>query len=183
MNLSICFPVTIEGAVTEMRKAGLPVSSDNDKAINTGIQAIKKLLRIPGGTDTKIHLAKETCDPLITEFLTYHFKTAADGTITEVPETEYDHWLDALRYAIAMLFGKGTLVVGNGMAVDEKEVRSDNGSYYRTPTAEEYAHINNIPLNDEMNDKSKLGKIGKLSEIDEDEEDGLGGDGGFLWSL
>lgn len=179
------FPdIADQGAVTEMRKAGLPVSSDNDKAINTGIQAIKKLLRIPGGVDTKIHLAKETCGPLIEEFLTYHFKTAADGTITEVPETEYDHWLDALRYAITMLFGKGTLVIGNGMAVDEKEIRTTNGSYFRTPTAEEYATINNIPLNEDMNDKSKLGQIGKLSDLDDDDGDeGLGGDGGFLWSL
>lgn len=178
------FPdIADQGAITEMKKAGLPVSSDNDKAINTGIQAVKKLLRVPGSVDTKMHLAKETCGPLINEFLTFHFKTSADGTITEVPEGEYDHWLDAIRYAITMLFGKGTLVIGNGMDVDEKEIRTYDGQYFKTPTAEEFATINNIPLNDEMNDKSKLGKIGKLSDLDDDDDDDFDGGGGFLWSL
>ncbi len=177
------FPdIADQGSVTEMRKAGLPVAADNDKAINTGIQVIKKLLKVPGSTDTKIHVAKETCGPLITEFLTYHFKTAADGTITEIPESEYDHWLDALRYPLTMLLGKGTLVIGNGMSVDEKEVQHQNGQYFKTPTAEEYAAINMIPLNDDMNDKSTLGKIGKLSDL-EDDDDEWNGDGGFLWSL
>jgi len=178
------FPdIADQGAVTEMRKAGLPVASDNDKAINTGIQVIKKLLRVPGSTDTKIHLAKETTGPLITEFMTYHFKTAADGTITEIPESEYDHWLDALRYPLTMLLGKGTLVIGNGMSVDEKEIRDDKGQYYRTPTAEEFARINNIPLNEEMDDMSKLGKIGNKSDLDDDDDDDDFNGGGFLWSL
>jgi len=52
------------------------------------------------------------------------------------------------------------------------------------PTAEEFAKVNNIPLNEDMNDKSKLGKIGKLSDIDdEDDDDDFNGGGGFLWSL
>jgi hypothetical protein len=68
------FPdVADQGAVTEMRKAGLAVSSDNDKSINTGIQVIKKLLRTPGSQDTKLHLAKETTGALKDEFLTYHY--------------------------------------------------------------------------------------------------------------
>jgi len=171
------------GPVTEMKKAGLPTATDIDKDINTGIQVIKKLLRVPGSIDTRIHVAKDTCGPLIDEFLTYHFKTAADGTITEVPESEYDHWLDALRYPLTMLLGKGTLVVGNSIEVDEKEIRTTNGFYHKTPTPEEYASLNNIPLNEDMNDTSKLGKIGKLSDIDDDDEDDWNGGGGFLWSL
>jgi len=179
------FPdIADQGAVTEMRKAGLPVATDTDKAINTGIQVIKKLLRVPGSTDTKIHLAKDTTGPLITEFMTYHFKTAADGTITEIPESEYDHWLDALRYPLTMLLGKGTLVMGNGMVEEEIQIQDGKGQYHRTPTPEEFATINNIPLNEDMNDKSKLGKIGKLSDLDDDDEDDdWNGGGGFLWSL
>jgi hypothetical protein len=177
------FPdVADQGAVTEMRKAGLPVSPDNDKSINTGIQVIKKLLRVPGSQDTKIHLAKETTGPLINEFLTYHFKTAADGTITEVPDTEYDHWLDALRYALTMLMGKGTLVLGNSMDLDEKKITNENGQYYRTPSPEEFAMANNMSLNANEYDENKIGQVGKLSELDDDDDDWAGG-GGFLWSL
>jgi hypothetical protein len=177
------FPdVADQGAVTEMRKAGLPVSPDNDKAINTGIQVIKKLLRVPGTQDTKIHLAKETAGPLITEFLTYHFKTAADGTITEIPESEYDHWLDALRYALTMLMGKNTLIMGNAMDIEEKKVTNEQGQYYRTPTPEEFALANNMALNTEEFDENKLGQVGKLSDLEDDDDDWSGG-GGFLWSL
>lgn len=176
------FPdVADQGAVTEMRKAGLPVSPENDKAINTGIQVVKKFLKIPGGVDTKMHLAKETCGPLIEEFLTYHFKTSADGTITEVPESEYDHWLDALRYPMTMLFGKSMILMGNNMLEDTPKVTDDRGSYLRTPTIEEFAKTNQLQLDTEV-DTTKLGKVGKLSDLDDDDDDWSGG-GGFLWSL
>lgn len=176
------FPdVADQGAVTEMKKAGLPVSPENDKSINTGIQVIKKFLRVPGSADTKVHLAKETTEPLIHEFLTYHFKTAADGTITEQPDTECDHWLDALRYAMTMLFSKSTLLMGNGMASDEQRVVDNSGNFFRTPTVEEFAKANNLSVNTQV-DTSKLGKLGKLSDLNDD-DDHWDGDGGFLWSL
>jgi hypothetical protein len=176
------FPdIADQGAIIEMRKAGLPVSQDNDKSINTGVQVIKKMLKIPGSMDTKIHLAKDTTGPLINEFLTYHFKTAADGTITEIPESEYDHWLDAFRYAMTMLFGKSMLMMGNNMIDDQATVTDNGGSYFRTPTIEEFAKENHLDINTEV-DTSKLGKVGKLSDLDDDDDDWSGG-GGFLWSL
>lgn len=177
------FPdVADQGAVTEMKKAGLPVSADNDKSINTGIQVIKKLLRVPGSQDTRLHIAKETCGSLINEFLTYHFKTAADGTITEVPDTADDHWLDALRYACTMLFSKSTLIMGNGVQVEENQVVDNNGNYFRTPTPEEYIRSQNLAISTEV-DTSKLGKIGKPSDLDGGDDDQWNGGGGFLWSL
>lgn len=176
------FPdIADQGAVTEMRKAGLPTASENDKSINTGTQVIKKLLRVPGTMDTRLHLAKETCGPLIEEFLTYHFKTAADGTITEMPDTEYDHWLDALRYPLTMLLGKSTLIMGGGLELDDKKIVDNSGSFYKTPTPQEYAETNGIRFNSEV-DTSNIGKIGKQSEIDPDSDEWNGG-GGFLWSL
>ena len=176
------FPdIADQGAVTEMRKAGLPVSQDNDKSINTGIQVIKKFLKIPGSTDTKFHVAKETCGPLIEEFVTYHFKTSADGTITEIPDTEYDHWLDALRYAMTMLFGKNMLMMAGNMVDEKATVTDSRGSYFRTPTVEEFVRENNLNINTEV-DTSKLGKLGKLSDLDDDDDEWSGG-GGFLWSL
>jgi hypothetical protein len=178
------FPdVADQGAVTEMKKAGLPVSAENDKNINTGIQVIKKLLRVPGSLDTRLHVAKETCGPLINEFLTYHFKTAADGTITEMPDTANDHWIDALRYALTMLFSKSTLIMGNSLNVEGKGVTDNIGNYYRAPTAEEYALSQNIRFNTDT-DTSKLGKIGKPSDLDDNgDDDQWNGGGGFLWSV
>jgi hypothetical protein len=177
------FPdIADQGAVTEMKKAGLPVSADNDKSINTGIQVIKRLLRVPGTSDTKMHVAKETNEPLIIEFLTYHFKTSADGTITEMPDTEYDHWLDALRYPLTMLLGKGTMVMGQMIDVDKANTIDSQGNYYKTPSPEEFCVVNNLKINTDEPDLTKLGKIGRLNDID-DEEDQNGGSGGFLWGF
>jgi hypothetical protein len=177
------FPdIADQGAVTEMRKAGLPTASENDKSINTGTQVIKKLLRVPGTMDTRLHLAKETCGPLIEEFLTYHFKTAADGTITEMPDTEYDHWLDALRYPLTMLLGKQTLIMGSGgLDLEDNKIVDNSGNYFKTPTPQEYAQTAGIRFNSEV-DTSNLGKIGKPSDLDSDDDD-LNGGGNFLWSL
>lgn len=176
------FPdVADQGAVTEMRKSGLPTASENDKSINTGTQVIKKLLRVPGTMDTKLHIAKETNGPLIEEFMTYHFKTAADGTITEVPDTEYDHWLDALRYPLTMLLGKSTLLMGNGMDIEEKKLTDANGGFFKTPSPDEFATASGLRFNSEV-DQSHIGKIGKQSDLEND-DDNWSGDGGFLWSL
>ena len=177
------FPdIADQGAVTEMRKAGLPTASDNDKSINTGTQVIKKLLRVPGTTDTKMHIAKETNGPLIEEFLTYHFKTAADGTITEIPDSEYDHWLDALRYPLTMLLGKSILIMGGGgLDLEDNKITDNSGAYFKTPTSAEYAQANGVRFNSEV-DTSKIGKIGKASDLD-DNDDEFNGGGGFLWSL
>ena len=177
------FPdIADQGAVTEMRKAGLPTASENDKSINTGTQVIKKLLRVPGTMDTRMHIAKDTCGPLIEEFLTYHFKTAADGTITEMPDTEYDHWLDALRYPLTMLLGKSTLIIGGGgLDLGENKIVDNSGSYFKTPTPAEYAQTNGVTFNSEV-DTSNIGKIGKPSDIEPDGDEWSGG-GGFLWSL
>lgn len=180
------FPdVADQGAIEEMKKAGLPAANDVDKAINTGIQAIKKMLRVPGQTEPKLFIAKETCGPLITEFQMYHFKTDAAGIITDIPEEEFDHWLDALRYPITMLFGKSTMIIGGGGVnlSDTASIMGPNGSYHRVPTAAEYATVNGMPFSTEV-DTSKLGKVGTKTKLDDDDgEDGMGGDGGFLWSF
>jgi len=177
------FPdIADQGAVTEMRKAGLMVSIDNDKSINTGIQVIKKMLKIPGQEATKVHIAKETCAPLIEEFLTYHFKTSSDGTITEMPDSEYDHWLDAFRYAMTILFGRGTMVSGSALGEEDDKVADIAGNFYRAPTPEEFAKINGININTVEQDLSKLGKSGKLSDLNSDDDD-FNDSGSFLWSV
>lgn len=178
------FPdVADPGAITEMRKMGLPTASEQDKNINTGIQIIKKCLRVPGALDSKMFLAKETCGPLIEEFSMYHFKTDAAGLVTETPDTANDHWLDALRYPLTMLLGKTTLLQGGGLNLGTNKVADQRGFYSKMPTPAEFAAQNNIELSDQEPDQSKLGKIGKISEIDDDDDDDWNGGGGFLWSV
>jgi len=80
-----------------------------------------------------------------------------------------------------MLLGKSTLLTGNGMEIEENKVADESGSFYRTPTPEEFARVNNFNINTEV-DTSKLGKVGKLSDLDDDDDEWNGG-GGFLWSL
>lgn len=173
-----------QGAIQEMKKAGLPVANQKDKgSVNTGIQVIKKWLRVPGSTESKILFAKETTQHIIEEFQLYHYKLDAAGIVTDDPDTEYDHWLDALRYPMTLLFGKSLIVLGSGLDYDNAVPVTDNdGNFHRAPTASEYAQVSGIKINDTPPDLSKLGKIGTQSELDEDEEENSGG-GGFLWTF
>lgn len=173
-----------QGAIQEMQKAGLPVANDAKKPeIMAGIQIIKKLLKVPGTTETKIFLAKETTKHIQEEFTLYHYKTDAAGIVTDVPDTENDHWLDALRYPLSLLLGKTNIILGGGLDFDNVDgLRDKSGAYSRTPTAAEFATTQGIPFNQNEQDASKLGKIGNKSQLDDDSDDS-GNQGGFLWSF
>lgn len=174
-----------QGAIQEMQKAGLPVSNVADKGqIMTGIQVIKKLMKIPGTTEPKLFLVKETCQHLINEFTMYHYKLDAAGIVTDVPESEHDHWIDALRYPLTLLLGKTNIILGGGLEFDSVTGLQDNqGNFSRTPTAAEFAASKGIPLNQNEEDPSKMGKIGKKSDLDDPGDDTEGGSGSFLWSF
>jgi hypothetical protein len=174
-----------QGAIQEMQKTGLPVANQFDKgAINTGIQIIKKMLKIPGSSEPKLFLAKETCVPLINEFTMYHYKMDAAGLVTDNPDTEFDHWIDALRYPLTLLFAKSSIILGSGLSFDSTDGLVDkNGNFNRMPSPTEYALTQGIKINEAEPDMSKLGKIGKKSELDDSGDDSTGGEGGFLWTF
>jgi len=174
-----------QGSIQEMMKAGLPVTGDKDKGqIMTGIQVIKKFLKIPGTTEPKLFLAKETCQHLVNEFTMYHYKLDAAGLITDQPEGEFDHWVDALRYPMTMLFGKSGIVLGGGLDFDQSEGVADlHGNFNRTPTPTEFAEAKGIKFNSAPEDASKLGKIGTKKELDDDDGGETSGGGNFLWSI
>lgn len=170
------------GDAVEMRKLGLPTSTNTDKGqVNTGVQVIKKWLKVPGTGEPKIFFAQETCQPLIREFQLYHYKVDASGQITDDPDTEHDHWIDALRYAMTNLFSKSAVILSSaGLDVDMAKLVDSTGSFFKPPTPEEYAKVNNIPFNPEVN-LDKMGKIGRLSDIEDNEDQGS--DGGFIWTF
>jgi phage terminase large subunit len=174
-----------QGAIDEMRKAGLPAHNDAKKPeIMTGIQVIKKLLKVPGTQEAKLFLARETTPHIVQEFGLYHYKLDAAGLVTDMPDTENDHWLDALRYPITVLLGKTNIILGGGLEFDNTEgLRDSNGAFSRTPTAAEFANVNGITFNQNEQETSKLGKIGTKSDLDDDSGDDSGSQGGFLWSF
>jgi phage terminase large subunit len=175
-----------QGAIMEMQKAGLPVANQADKgAINTGIQVIKKFLKMPGTIDAKLFLAKDHCVPLVREFNLYHFKTDAAGLVTDDPDTEHDHWIDALRYPMTLLFGASQIILGSGLTDQATNLTDNNGNFNRMPTPTEYALAQGIQMAPQEVDRSKLGKIGKPSELEDqnDDDDSNSGAGGFIWSV
>ncbi len=175
-----------QGAILEMKKVGLPVANQLDKGqINTGIQVIKKLMKTPGTIEPKIFFAKDTCQHIINELSLYHYKLDAAGMVTDDPDTEYDHWIDALRYPLTLLLGKSNIILGGGLELGDGSGLTDRqGNFARTPTALEFAQAKGINVNDNEQDVSKLGKIGKKSDLDDDGSDDSGGaSGGFIWNF
>jgi hypothetical protein len=177
-----------KGSVLEMQKAGLPVANDiNKPEINASIQTVKKFLRVPGMPVPKMFLAKETCGPLIHEFGAYHYKLNAAGILTDDPDDTDNHWIDALRYIMTVLFGKTTIVLGEGLNFNTTEgLQSRDGGFNRMPTPYEYAMTQGIRMNTEQPDITKLGRIGTPKDLDTEDEvsDGeSGGSGSFLWNF
>ncbi len=92
-NVSLYYPdVADPSAIQIMQQNGLPIAKDIDKSINLGIQTIKRFLRVPGSQDVKLFIAKETAMPLADELTLYHYKMKSDGTISEIPDTDFDHY-------------------------------------------------------------------------------------------
>ena len=189
-NVQLYYPDIANGsAVDMMRLASLPVADSINKDINLGIQIIKKSLIAPGSREIKLVVAKETCLSLIDEFGKYHYKQDAAGQVVDIPEKEYDHSLDALRYPMIGLFSRPMAILEGGSdsygsaygIIDQR-----TGGYLRPPTAAEFAEVNGIPFNaDEVNDK-KVGMIGTIAQLRDDEDDengGVEGGGGFLMSF
>lgn len=177
-----------KGSVLEMQKAGLPCANDQQKPeINASIQTVKKFLRVPGYPQPKMFLAKETCQPLIDEFQKYHYKTNAAGILTDDPEDTDNHWIDALRYIMFILFGKSAVILGGGLGMGDLEGLQDGaGNFNRMPTPVEYAMSQGIRVSQEAPDMTKLGRVGTSRELDkqaDDDTDNEGGSGSFLWSF
>jgi len=172
------------GDAQTMRTEGLPCPAEQTKDTPGGIQVVKKWLKSLASINPKMFFAKETCQPIITEFGLYHFKTDAAGRITDDVEKEHDHWLDGLRYALYHLFGKTVAIIADQEYDSKTTIVDRQGNFSRMPSPEEFALTKNIKINPDITqNKSKLGQIGKKSDLDEDDDPGVGGDGNFLWSF
>jgi hypothetical protein len=180
------FPDIANGSAVDLMKPVLPVCDDIDKSINLGIQTIKRFLFTPGSGEAKLFIAKEGCDGLIDEMLKYHSQIDTSGAALDVPEDDYNHFIDPIRYILVALFAKRTfLFSGEALDIQDAKIMDGNGHYFRPPTPEEFAKTQGIPLNDEVVPLGKMGAIGTSSELNlaSEGEDDVQGDGGFLFSF
>jgi hypothetical protein len=180
------FPDIANGSAVDLMKPVLPVCDDIDKSINLGIQTIKRFLFTPGSGEAKFFIAKEGCDGLIDEMLKYHSQIDTSGMALDVPEDDYNHFIDPIRYILVALFAKRTfLFSGEALDIQDAKIMDGNGHYFRPPTPEEFAKTQGIPLNDEVQPLGKMGAIGTASELNlaSEGEDEVQGDGGFLFSF
>lgn len=175
------------GDSVTMRQEGLPCPSEQTKDTMGGIQIVKKWLRSLASPVPKLFVARDTCSPLIHEFQMYHFKTDAAGNISDDVDKEWDHWLDALRYAMYGIFGKNQVILAYNAFDDDSGIVDKQGDFLKTPSAQEFAQSKGIHVKSESEiDKSKLGKIGTRSELeleDSENDDIVEGAGGFLWTF
>ena len=187
-RIQLYFPdLANPGDAMLLRDAGLTCPTTVAKNVPDGIQVVKKWLRSLASPLPKMFFARETCGPIIQEFQMYHYEMDASGQVSDTPSKEYDHWLDALRYPMFGLFGKGGAVTGGyGLDITGDPVIDKSGSYFRAPSAEEFAKVSGIQLNVPSEaDLKKVGEIGTISQLNDDNDDngGVEGGGGFLWSF
>ena len=82
------------GAIGELRLAGIPARPAR-AAVGRGLEAVRKLLRPPGGDPPRLHVSRE-CRQLVADLATYAYQEGSDEPEKHVA----DHGPDALRYLV-----------------------------------------------------------------------------------
>lgn len=109
------FPDTSQPALNTLirKKRFVKVIDDFDKKgqIQNGIALIRQKLS-PSVGESKIYGLKGHCDALVEEFEKYHYSTDSSGKSLDEPADEYNHAIDALRYAAINMWKKGMVGMG-----------------------------------------------------------------------
>jgi len=94
------YPDTSRPELNKMLRKVVKVFDDFDKSgqIENGITLIRQKLYSTGGT-TAFFGIKGNCDFMCSEMEKYHYDHDAGGKLTDVPVDEFNHSIDALRYA------------------------------------------------------------------------------------
>lgn len=89
------------GLIAALRSAGVPTrAARND--LRQGIQAVKARLAVAGDGGPRLTAAPR-CAQLIAEFEMYVWAKDHRGIVTDKPEKQTDHAMDALRYGVMAL--------------------------------------------------------------------------------
>lgn len=120
------YPDTSQPAINELIKKGkfVKVVDDFDKKgqIENGITLIRqKISPTTGGT--KFYGLKGGCDFFIKEMEKYHNEEDTGGNITDIPADEFNHSIDALRYAAINRWEKGGRVMGTQEQKQQEETK------------------------------------------------------------
>lgn len=146
------------------------------KDVKAGISTVRKFLRIPATTITKIFINKQSCPTLCFEFPRYHNKTSVDGEVTsdKPADRQHDHALDSFRYAIHSYFSNGVF----NFAFMDGEDNKGRQTWDHTPSYSELAQYSGVNFID--NSKPEENEIDEfLSDDDGFNDDNNGGGFGF----
>lgn len=113
-KFTVIYPDTAQPALNALlrKQKFVKVIDDFDKKgqIQNGIALIRQKLS-PTVGDTKLMGIKGECDFLVDEFQKYHYLMNAAGKIIEEPADEFNHAIDALRYAAINMWSRGGALV------------------------------------------------------------------------
>lgn len=120
------YPDTSQPAINDLiRKARrVKVVDDFDKKgqIENGITLIRQKIA-PNVGGTKIYGLKGNCDFFTKEMEKYHNEEDAAGNILDNPADEFNHSIDALRYAAINRWDKGSRVMGSTQQTVQVETK------------------------------------------------------------
>ncbi len=173
-KVQMYYPDVANGsAVDLMKSAGLPVAAKIDKSENLGVQVIKRCMNVPGTSESKFFVARETCQQLVYELERYHYQKDASGTVVDGRfAKEFDHSIDGLRYTLTAILAKARFVVaGDGVLTSlENPLMDLSGAFLRAPNFYELAQQHNVPVSPPS-----------ARPFDKNEEED--GPDGLLWSF
>lgn len=203
------FPDTSRpGSILTMKRNDLPVASKVDKDIHSGIQTIKRAMRVPGSNQSRFFVLRRQeiggsdvlgpgCDLLIRQIQKYHLAMDASNKIIADDQyaDEFDDAIDAARYVVHNIVGKSYAVIstaspGMGDPASFTKEGGFRGASMRPPTPAEVAAQAGLSVND---NRSVFFREDGTKKTDEEIEayeknrfgskSGGGGGGGFNWSM
>ncbi len=124
------YPDTSQPAINDLIRKGkrVKVVDDFDKKgqIENGITLIRQKIA-PNTGGTKLFGLKGNCDFLVHEMEKYHNEEDAGGNITDTPADEFNHGIDALRYAAINRWERGSRIMG----AQQEQVKKETAEEYK----------------------------------------------------
>ena len=107
------------------KKKKFRIKDSFDRSIDAGIEILRSKL-MAGSGDITIYLLDERTATIQDEFSKYHYKENSDGTYSNVPEDEFNHNLDAMRYILINIFARhGNVMAPELSKEEEKQMKND----------------------------------------------------------
>jgi len=102
-ELSVCDPSEAGGRATLLGK-GIPTAIPTGKSreVVTGIELVRQALKFRADGKPGLYVDKDKCPNMVAEFQAYKYPDPkADRNEAELPNKEFDHAMDAIRYLLS----------------------------------------------------------------------------------